>query len=114
VGRSSGEYSELDGTVDSARRIRQRRKMFGYLIDYEWDATGDWSYAPVLEMQLNIVLPDGSTEGICIASSHGRACYLGYFNFHQMEKIHNIFTRLARHEINGDQFRQEPQCGLIV
>jgi hypothetical protein len=41
-------------------------KCFGYMIDYEWDDTGAWYYAPVPDMQLEIVLPDGSTEGIVL------------------------------------------------
>ena len=38
-------------------------KCFGYLLDYKWDDTGAWYYAPVPDIELNIILPDGSKEG---------------------------------------------------
>ena len=41
-------------------------KCFGHLLDYEWDCCGNWSYAPVPDMELKIVLPDGSKEGIAL------------------------------------------------
>jgi hypothetical protein len=41
-------------------------KCFGYLIDYKWNAMGRWQYAPVPEIDLEIVLPDGFTEGIAL------------------------------------------------
>jgi hypothetical protein len=41
-------------------------KCFGYLINYKWDDTGAWYYAPVPDMQLEIILPDGSREGIAL------------------------------------------------
>jgi hypothetical protein len=41
-------------------------KCFGYLIDYEWDDRGRWQYAPVPDMELEIILPDGSREGIAL------------------------------------------------
>jgi hypothetical protein len=52
-------------------------KCFGYLIDYEWDACGRWHYAPVPEMELEIVLPDGSREGIALLTADAARVTLG-------------------------------------
>lgn len=52
-------------------------KCFGYLIDYAWDDTGQWYYAPVSDMQLDIVLPDGSTEGIVLLPATASRVTLG-------------------------------------
>lgn len=54
------------------------KKCFGYLLDYEWDESGAWQYAPVLDMELDIVLPDGTKEGI--APTHSRACHSGHLD----------------------------------
>jgi hypothetical protein len=52
-------------------------KCFGYLIDYEWDDTGAWYYAPVPEMDLQIVLPDGTKEGIALLPADSARVTLG-------------------------------------
>lgn len=52
-------------------------KCFGYLIDYDWDDTGAWYYAPVPDMQLDILLPDGSTEGIALLPATSERVTLG-------------------------------------
>lgn len=52
-------------------------KCFGYLIDYEWDGDGAWQYAPVPEMDLEIVLPDGTLEGIALLPASAARVTLG-------------------------------------
>jgi hypothetical protein len=52
-------------------------KCFGYLIDYGWDDSGAWYYAPVPDMQLEILLPDGSTEGIALLPASAERVTLG-------------------------------------
>ena len=52
-------------------------KCFGYLIDYGWDEEGRWFYAPVPEIDLEIVLPDGSKEGIALLPADAARVTLG-------------------------------------
>jgi hypothetical protein len=47
------------------------------LIDYEWDDTVAWYYAPVPDMQLEIVLPDGTREGIALLPATASQVTLG-------------------------------------
>jgi hypothetical protein len=72
-------------------------KCFGYLIDYEWDNSGawSWSYAPVPEMQLDIVLPDCSTEGIALLPHTAGQVTLGIST-----SLDGDDTRLVRHWTN--------------
>jgi hypothetical protein len=53
------------------------KKCFGYLIDYEWDLTGAWHYAPVPDTELEIVLPDGTREGIALLPTTASRVTLG-------------------------------------
>ena len=87
-------------------------KCFGYLLDYEWDESGAWQYAPVPDMKLDIVLPDGTKEGIVLLPHTVARVTLG-ITIRQMEMTHIIFLPLGRQEISGGQSRQEPQFGLI-
>ena len=52
-------------------------KCFGHLINYEWDTNGVWRYSPVPEMDLDIVLPDGTTEGIALFPANAARVTLG-------------------------------------
>ena len=52
-------------------------KCFGYMIDYEWDEHGRWQYAPVPNMELEIVFPDGSMEGIALLPADAARVTLG-------------------------------------
>jgi len=52
-------------------------KCFGYLVDYIWDDDGAWSYAPVPEIDLHIVLPDGTLEGIALLPAEAARVTLG-------------------------------------
>lgn len=52
-------------------------KCFGYLVDYEWDEDGAWHYAPAPDMDLNIVLPDGSRERIALLPAETARVTLG-------------------------------------
>ena len=53
-------------TIDGPGGSGKGEKCFGYLLDYEWDDSGAWQYVPVPDMELDIVLPDGTKEGIAL------------------------------------------------
>eukprot|EP00956_Cyclotella_meneghiniana_P021783 scaffold40187_cov45-Cyclotella_meneghiniana.AAC.1 len=52
-------------------------KCFGYFIDYEWLEDGSWRYTQVPDKTLNIVLPDGSVEGIALLPASAARVTLG-------------------------------------
>eukprot|EP00956_Cyclotella_meneghiniana_P024659 scaffold49823_cov73-Cyclotella_meneghiniana.AAC.1 len=63
VVRSTASWTELLTIPGGSGKAD---KCFGYFIDYKWRDDGSWMYAPVTERDLNIVLPDGSVEGIAL------------------------------------------------
>jgi hypothetical protein len=74
VARSTEDWTELLTVTGGSGK---GEKCFGYLLDYEWDDTGQWYYAPVPDMELNIVLPDGSREGIALLPADAARVTLG-------------------------------------
>jgi hypothetical protein len=77
-------------------------KCFGYLIDYEWNNNGRWQYAPVPEMELEIVLPDGSTEGIALLyRRRQRELHWAYVR-RRMETTVITFRNRVKRRINGN------------
>jgi hypothetical protein len=88
-------------------------KCFGYLLDYEWDESGAWQYAPVLDMELDIVLPDGTKEGIALLPHTVARVILGISTSPDGDDSHHLSIPLGRQEISGGPSRQEPQFGLI-
>ena len=52
-------------------------KCFGYFVDYEWIDDGSWRYTHVPDKTLNIVLPDGSVEGIALLPASAARVTLG-------------------------------------
>jgi hypothetical protein len=85
---------------------------FGYLLDYEWDDSGAWYYALMPNMELDIVLPEGSKEGIALLPQTAAWVTLGISTLPD-EMTHIIFILLERQEISGGQSQHEPQFGLI-
>jgi hypothetical protein len=67
-------------------------KCFGYLLDYEWDDTGAWYYAPVPDIELNIVLPDGSKEGIALLPHTSGRVTLGISTSPYGDDSHHLHT----------------------
>lgn len=74
VARSTENWTELLTIPGGSGKGEQ---CFGYLIDYEWDASGAWHYAPVLKVELQIILPDGSKEGIALLAANAARVTLG-------------------------------------
>jgi hypothetical protein len=67
-------------------------KCFGYLLDYEWDVTGAWYYAPVPDIELNMVLPDGSKEGIVLLPHTSGRVTLGISTSPDGDDSHHLHT----------------------
>jgi hypothetical protein len=67
-------------------------KCFGYLLDYEWDDSGAWYYAPLRNMELNIVLPDGSKEGIALLPHTAARVTLGISTSPDGNDSHHLHT----------------------
>ena len=67
-------------------------KCFGYLLDYEWDDTGAWYYAPVPDIELNIILPDGSKEGIALLPHTSGRVTLGISTSPDGDDSHHLHT----------------------
>ena len=65
-------------------------KCFGYLIAYKWDDTGAWYYAPVLDIQLEITLPDGTTEGIILLPATASRVTLGVATSPDGDDTHHL------------------------
>jgi hypothetical protein len=77
VGGGGREYTLWSELLTVPGGSGKGEKCFGYLIDYEWDDTGAWYYAPVPDMQLEIVLPDGTREGIALLPATATRVTLG-------------------------------------
>jgi hypothetical protein len=67
-------------------------KCFGYLLDYEWDDSGAWQYAPVPDMELDIVLPDGTKEGIALLPHTSARFTLGISTSPDGDDSHHLYT----------------------
>ena len=74
VSRSTHDWTKLLTVPGGSGK---GEKCFGYLLDYAWDDSGQWYYAPVSDMQLEIVLPDGTTEGIALLPATASRVTLG-------------------------------------
>ena len=80
---------------------------FGYLIDYEWNAMGRWQYAPVPQIELEIVLPDGSREGIALLLADAARVTLGVCTLPDGDDLVIICPNQAKPKTNGNPWQHE-------
>eukprot|EP00804_Cyclotella_cryptica_P018192 CCRYP_005946-RA/>CCRYP_005946-RA protein AED:0.57 eAED:0.24 QI:0/0/0/0.5/0/0/2/0/236 len=84
--------------------------MLRYLVDYEWDEDGAWHYAPAPDMDLNIVLPDGSRERIALLPAATARVTLGV-NMAPNGMIPNTYAQKASPGTSGGLSRHELTTG---
>jgi hypothetical protein len=111
VARSTKTWTEL---LTVPGRSGKGEKCFGYMIDYEWDVTGAWYYAPVPDMQLEIVLPDGSTKGIVLLPHTAPRVTLGINSSPATAMMITICHPQVNQGISGNQLRPRLVFGWIV